>query len=486
MKNYLLIGFYVLSFSLFGNIQDVILSTKTDEVYLHEYCEIDIEIIGASHKSDIELVITSEDNEIVVKEQNKQYSFVDNTINNIRYTTVDLQQRIVPLTTGDIALNVKVIDKTCEPHTVIEKTLNLKVHGKPLRNSPENFITYRINNTVFYVDEEIQLFYEVFSKDTCISTRKDFLKIDNINYGNAIGNRYINLDPVDSYARDLIQITSLPTALITYTHPGEYNIPALTGTFDFLDSNHNIYQSELSCPEIPIKIIERPKVENELFIGKDFGIKKFELINEPNSFIISISGTGNLKDIESLQGYFSIGNNFIEHKLGYYKTLENGHIISLIEFKYTDINNEQYSTQLPTIKIPIFDTQVGATRYIKFIPGKNRKIFYILIIIISSVIIALIAYGSISIFKGNRINNMEHSHKKEISIEFEKRFNFTNREKEVLKLLLEGKSPVQISELLFISPETAKKHINNIYKKSNVHSRYELMDKFNPHLKKDL
>lgn len=47
----------------------------------------------------------------------------------------------------------------------------------------------------------------------------------------------------------------------------------------------------------------------------------------------------------------------------------------------------------------------------------------------------------------------------------------SEREQEVLGLLVQGYNYKQIAEKLFISPETVRNHIRNIYEKLHVHSR---------------
>ncbi|WP_266366367.1 response regulator [Tellurirhabdus rosea] len=54
-----------------------------------------------------------------------------------------------------------------------------------------------------------------------------------------------------------------------------------------------------------------------------------------------------------------------------------------------------------------------------------------------------------------------------------KAYDLTNREEEILELLVEGLSPAQIGDRLFISPATVRKHIENCYQKLHVHSRLE-------------
>lgn len=56
--------------------------------------------------------------------------------------------------------------------------------------------------------------------------------------------------------------------------------------------------------------------------------------------------------------------------------------------------------------------------------------------------------------------------------------NLTDREKEILQLLIEGMTYKQLSARIFISVETLNSHVKNIYRKLNVHSRSELAAKF--------
>ncbi len=53
-------------------------------------------------------------------------------------------------------------------------------------------------------------------------------------------------------------------------------------------------------------------------------------------------------------------------------------------------------------------------------------------------------------------------------------YKISKREKEVVRLLISGLSYEQIANQLFITYETVKSHVNNIYKKSGVNSKIEL------------
>ncbi len=54
--------------------------------------------------------------------------------------------------------------------------------------------------------------------------------------------------------------------------------------------------------------------------------------------------------------------------------------------------------------------------------------------------------------------------------------HITCREKEILRLVLEGKTCSDIEELLFISKNTARNHVHSIYQKLNVNNRVALIN----------
>lgn len=54
-------------------------------------------------------------------------------------------------------------------------------------------------------------------------------------------------------------------------------------------------------------------------------------------------------------------------------------------------------------------------------------------------------------------------------------YDFTDREFEVLKCLIEGMNINEICNTLFISTSTVKKHMTNIYKKLNIEGRHQLI-----------
>ncbi|MBU1012812.1 MAG: LuxR C-terminal-related transcriptional regulator [Bacteroidetes bacterium] len=61
-------------------------------------------------------------------------------------------------------------------------------------------------------------------------------------------------------------------------------------------------------------------------------------------------------------------------------------------------------------------------------------------------------------------------------------YHFTSREKELVFLLLDGKSNQEISEKLFISLQTTKNYVSNIYKKVGLKNRVQFVNFIRQHL----
>jgi DNA-binding CsgD family transcriptional regulator len=53
--------------------------------------------------------------------------------------------------------------------------------------------------------------------------------------------------------------------------------------------------------------------------------------------------------------------------------------------------------------------------------------------------------------------------------------SLTNRETEVFELAAEGLRKEEIAERLYISPATARTHLQRVYRKLSIHSQAELM-----------
>lgn len=72
---------------------------------------------------------------------------------------------------------------------------------------------------------------------------------------------------------------------------------------------------------------------------------------------------------------------------------------------------------------------------------------------------------------------LRYPEKQELLTKEETKIELTTREQEVLEQLAEGLSHTLIAKNLFLSPGTVRKHIENIYKKLQVHNKLEAVQK---------
>jgi DNA-binding NarL/FixJ family response regulator len=60
---------------------------------------------------------------------------------------------------------------------------------------------------------------------------------------------------------------------------------------------------------------------------------------------------------------------------------------------------------------------------------------------------------------------------------FYEKYNISNREQEIVNLILKGKSNKEIEDTLFISLKTVKNHVYKVFKKVGVQTRGQLIIK---------
>lgn len=167
------------------------------------------------------------------------------------------------------------------------------------------------------------------------------------------------------------------------------------------------------------------------------------------------------------------------------KRLEKNHAVDVV---LMDINmpemdgvqaTEIISNRWPNIKIimcTVFDNEqnifdaimAGASGYLlkDETPAKVHKAIYEAIEG-GAPMSSMIAKKALSLIKKGRPTE----------VVIEKDYELTKREMDVLEQIAKGLSYDQISENLFISYGTARKHVENIYKKMRVHNKIEAIEK---------
>jgi DNA-binding CsgD family transcriptional regulator len=89
--------------------------------------------------------------------------------------------------------------------------------------------------------------------------------------------------------------------------------------------------------------------------------------------------------------------------------------------------------------------------------------------------IPYVLYGIFLIVYFARLSTSAPLGSDEISAEFLSKYGITERERELILRVMQGKSNADIARELFISLPTVKTHLHNIYQKIGIDSRYDLL-----------
>ena len=102
------------------------------------------------------------------------------------------------------------------------------------------------------------------------------------------------------------------------------------------------------------------------------------------------------------------------------------------------------------------------------------------VVVSSAVVYSLLvgAFAAIQYLAKARVSSSEAERSDEREIRFCARYGLSRRERDVFLLLVKGRTAAVIADKLFISVETVRVHIKNVYRKVDVHSQQELIDRF--------
>ena len=92
---------------------------------------------------------------------------------------------------------------------------------------------------------------------------------------------------------------------------------------------------------------------------------------------------------------------------------------------------------------------------------------YLLLIIIISILLAFVMILCFTIYFDKDKETLEDKIKQIVV-----KYQLSNQEEKVLMLLINGKNNQEISEELFISIYTVKRHVANIYQKTGMNKKY--------------
>lgn len=207
------------------------------------------------------------------------------------------------------------------------------------------------------------------------------------------------------------------------------------------------------------------------------------IIDDNLSLIQSISR--NLTLYEEVKVVFSANNGIdLLNKLKEYDAPK----VLLMDIEMPQMNGiqaafevyQRYGDEIKIIMLTVFDQedkifdaiQAGASGYLM----KDEKPITIInaineVLSGGSPMSSMVASKIVDLLRKKSVKVADNQ---EISVRPED-FEITKREFEILQLISKGMSYKQIAEQLFVSDKTIKKHIENIYNKLHVNSKYEAM-----------
>ncbi|NLK39090.1 MAG: LuxR family transcriptional regulator [Clostridiales bacterium] len=113
------------------------------------------------------------------------------------------------------------------------------------------------------------------------------------------------------------------------------------------------------------------------------------------------------------------------------------------------------------------------------LPGAEIAVIALCVVCVTLVLLPLLNRQLVLLLKSHTYlaayDNMSRSQQTDIIHQIKTLESLTEREKDVLQLILSGKSNREIAEALYISENTVKTHIRNIFSKCDVSSRVELV-----------
>lgn len=232
----------------------------------------------------------------------------------------------------------------------------------------------------------------------------------------------------------------------------------------------------------------------ELYFAQGFDEKAIDFLKQSRDLN---NKSGNLKEVLEIN---KILNNVYISRGDYLSAVNISKDISKLQDSILNIDKQKAIVEIETkYQVKDKDRKIRVLELEKQL--KEKRIRNQVVVIISLVFILLLIIVLVNkIFKQKQLNekqlrlelqnyilqveNLEDEVKtkgdcKERNEEFINRFDLSDREKDVLKLISSGHKNKEIAEKLFVSENTIKTHIKNIYLKLDVKTRVEALKRVN-------
>lgn len=433
-------------------VAEVSITSSKYNPYVNEIIEIKINIPGNDTQAPVKLIV-----------ENNIYKEIDHWITEMSYfdTTANKNSSYLVYTYVILLLEPGISEVYYKYDKWTSNIISLNIEQVNL-NKEQPSLQSKLSDNVIYVREK------AYVTNTVFSTKY----VDDLNYTRPFSK--MNTSNLDTPSRSKIMINgSKGQYKIVSAYSLSSNKP---GKFIISESEISLGGELVTIPSHNVEVIKLPEnINNTTIIGKSLNIEVTNLAEEYKNgdnikFFINISGNANLSGITSLKDYFKVPEYVTESILSRSENVFDREMQHNIKFSYIGTLNSIVGLTINQVEIPFFNTEDKTTKFITFnklhIKGNISGI-----LLYTGIIVLLVIVFVVIIFTTNFLKKKPRD-KKSDPIE---KFKFSNREKDIFAILVNGKSTKEIAEELYISPETVKKHIQNILKKTNTNSRLELL-----------
>lgn len=441
-------------------IGQVVLETELTNVYVNEIIDLKVTVPGKDIQAPIRLDIANNSYKIIDK--SVKQSFMYDAVNDIPYDYVIYELQVVLLEEG-----IATFTSTVKHEVSNEVKISAEKPSLDLTNRLPILIT-SISDNELYVNEVGYLKNTIFDNNYIYRTpyTRPLMDLKANTLDVPLNKRILIGDEIKKYK--IVSAFSFSS-----DEPGTYTIP----------ESYIVYENKkMIVPSYDITVKELPeKLSSKVLIGKNLDIEfrnlKSKYVNRSNiDFEIVVKGDLNLYNLNSLSNYISMPSYLRESIESRSEKIRDGKMLQVVVFRYRGTVSGPTGIKIDPISIPLFNTDTGEIENITTskirVPGTISLLFlYLALFLITAITVALIFF-TIVIVKRKKKNDPSNA---EDLTTLTSSFDLSKRESEIFIILVNGKSTKEIAEELYISPETVKKHIQSILKKTDTKSRLELI-----------
>lgn len=487
-------------FSIEGEIGKPVIKIDSFNGYYKELINFEIDIPDATEDNELEIKVEVVEGDGVVLTSRIFYSISMDVENDTVEIMTTNKIGFVPLSTGVVSLKAVVIDLSNSDELLISDEIKLNLEPLPsLFGTHKHFIKPILYKDQYYVGEQILISYDLFFSDGVQAIDKIYIHNSSVKFTESPKKRIVY------YNREATTVSGLKSSIIVPGTPGVLTLPSKIIPITIIDKTGTKKHSSIELEPINIKILEIPITE-ETIIGSDLEINVENFpgglkFGESFSFNINIKGQINLDNIKTLKTYIDLPGIYTESIIEQKREVRDGKILGSMVFNYQGVYNSHFNYRKTILEISFYNTLSGETEMIKEIfpeiKGEFPRWIVILLLVATSFVFIIKnkigirykadnqihkgipggkhvpakKYDTVKIVEPEVVDTLEKSAG---LTGFAKKYMITTREQEIVHLLGNGKTTKDMAEQLFISPETVKKHIRNLMKKTNTHSRYEI------------